>query len=210
MLTNLLPGLRELCAPLAAGYVWILALWLGLHPILPLHGKATGPYRDILDVADWAGKPGTFAAITFAAYLAGVLSIAAHNVLNSFAGSILVRLNLWSRLAPASRRVSQVDDSLRTVIKEVLAKRLSEDDAFRSHAIDCLNALTDAREVVPLAASAGEMDRLVTTDSGARWSLLDEIVDFPLLIPDIRSDLHYLAQRLLGRDGDIYMPNMIG
>jgi hypothetical protein len=31
MRTSRLPGLRELRAPLAAGYIWLITLWLLLH-----------------------------------------------------------------------------------------------------------------------------------------------------------------------------------
>jgi hypothetical protein len=35
VLSNLLPGIRELRAPLAAGYLWLLAAWLFLADVLP-------------------------------------------------------------------------------------------------------------------------------------------------------------------------------
>jgi hypothetical protein len=35
MLASLLPGLRDLRAPLAAGYLWLAAGWLYFAPLLP-------------------------------------------------------------------------------------------------------------------------------------------------------------------------------
>jgi len=35
MLSNLLPGLRELRAPFAAGVLWLLAIWVRWEPLLP-------------------------------------------------------------------------------------------------------------------------------------------------------------------------------
>jgi hypothetical protein len=35
LISNLLPGLRDLRTPLAVGYLWLVALWLALHKYLP-------------------------------------------------------------------------------------------------------------------------------------------------------------------------------
>jgi hypothetical protein len=69
MLASLLPGLRELRAPLAAGYTWIFGLWILLHDL----NVGSGPLRafrdDIVQLANWAGKPILVTAATFAAYI---------------------------------------------------------------------------------------------------------------------------------------------
>ncbi|MFC3455111.1 hypothetical protein [Amycolatopsis speibonae] len=67
MLSSLLPGLRELRAPIASGYVWLLGLWLAFRPGLPPAAQASGVYKDVLDLGTWAGKAAIFAAVTFAA-----------------------------------------------------------------------------------------------------------------------------------------------
>ena len=57
MLASLLPGLRDLRAPLAAGYVWLAAGWLYFAPQLPASvNEADGVLKDIYRVAD-AGNP---------------------------------------------------------------------------------------------------------------------------------------------------------
>ena len=68
MLANLLPGLRDLRAPLAAGYLWLAAGWLYLAPQLPASANdATGVMKDIYRVVD-ASEPVTIAAgLTFVA-----------------------------------------------------------------------------------------------------------------------------------------------
>jgi hypothetical protein len=75
MLANLLPGLRDLRAPLAAGYLWLAAGWLYLAPQLPASANdAKGVMKDIYRVVD-ASDPITIAAsLTFAAYMLGILS----------------------------------------------------------------------------------------------------------------------------------------
>lgn len=35
MLASLLPGLRDLRTPLAAGYIWLVAVWVALEPRIP-------------------------------------------------------------------------------------------------------------------------------------------------------------------------------
>ncbi|MEH0543979.1 hypothetical protein QA802_13055 [Streptomyces sp. B21-105] len=76
MLTSLLPGMRNLRAPLAAGSLWLMALWLAIGRELPKPDSASGVLADLYDAADWAGKPAVFAALAFAAYLLGAISTA--------------------------------------------------------------------------------------------------------------------------------------
>lgn len=64
MLLNLLPGLRELRAPLAAGYLWLFAGWLALHGHVPQVEGAKSFFDEFKGV-------GSAAALTFAAYLIG-------------------------------------------------------------------------------------------------------------------------------------------
>jgi hypothetical protein len=42
VLTSLLPGLRELRAPLSAGVLWLLAIWFLAEPSVPDAEDATG------------------------------------------------------------------------------------------------------------------------------------------------------------------------
>jgi hypothetical protein len=64
VLLNLLPGLRELRAPLAAGYLWLLAGWLVLG------GSIDWP-DEVEDFLDQFSSLGEAAALTFAAYVVG-------------------------------------------------------------------------------------------------------------------------------------------
>ena len=64
MLLNLLPGLRELRAPLAAGYIWLFAAWLAFNGDIPEPAGAA-------DFFDQFEALGAAAALTFAAYLIG-------------------------------------------------------------------------------------------------------------------------------------------
>jgi hypothetical protein len=75
MLANLLPGIREVRAPLAAGYLWLLTLWVALEPVLPDERGATGVVESLYRLADGLSSVGVGVAVSFAAYLVGSLSI---------------------------------------------------------------------------------------------------------------------------------------
>jgi hypothetical protein len=74
MLTSLLPGLRELRAPLAAGYIWLLAGWIAFESRVADRDDATEVLRSLYRLDDALSGVGLFAAATFVAYLVGSLS----------------------------------------------------------------------------------------------------------------------------------------
>ncbi|MFC9498435.1 hypothetical protein [Streptomyces sp. NPDC056982] len=71
MLASLLPGIRELRTPLAAGYMYLLSLFLLLASRVPTESEARPPLSHIYDAVGWMGKPAAFAVGTFVAYLVG-------------------------------------------------------------------------------------------------------------------------------------------
>jgi hypothetical protein len=76
MLASLLPGLRDLRAPLAAGYIWLAAGWLYFAPQLPTSVEdADGVIKDIYRTVDASNPVAVAAGLTFIAYLLGILSI---------------------------------------------------------------------------------------------------------------------------------------
>lgn len=74
MLANLLPGIRDIRTPLATGYLWLLTLWFWI----PSHFKDAPPTSgipgDVTRLGHYAGRAGVGVAISFVAYLVGVLS----------------------------------------------------------------------------------------------------------------------------------------
>lgn len=87
VLTNLLPGLRDLRAPLSAGVIWLFAIWLAVEPELPPEGHAEGVLASVAALKDELSMVGLGAALTFLAYLLGSLA----------EGILTVLGNLWSR-----------------------------------------------------------------------------------------------------------------
>jgi hypothetical protein len=74
MLTNLLPGIRDLRTPLATGYLWLLALWLWIPSHFKHAPPTSGVPGDITYLAHYASRVGVAIAVSFAAYVVGVLS----------------------------------------------------------------------------------------------------------------------------------------
>jgi hypothetical protein len=74
VIANLLPGLRELRAPLAAGYLWLLGAWLLVEPHIADRTDATGAVAALYDLESAAGPLGVVAGVSFVAYLIGSLS----------------------------------------------------------------------------------------------------------------------------------------
>lgn len=82
MLTQILPGFRELRTPLATGVLWLLTLWVALGDRIPIRAKASGFISRVYDLAEQVGRPGVGAALLFTAYIVGsVVSIPANQLL---------------------------------------------------------------------------------------------------------------------------------
>jgi len=73
VLMNLLPGLRELRAPLVSGYLWLISAWLflGHRDWLPTRPSDHGEVARLWDLGDTLGKTVVLAAVSFIAYLIG-------------------------------------------------------------------------------------------------------------------------------------------
>jgi hypothetical protein len=73
VLASLLPGLREIRAPLAAGYLWLIVGWLTFHDRVDSGASAPGAVQALKELRDAIGVGGVAAAATFLAYLLGAL-----------------------------------------------------------------------------------------------------------------------------------------
>ena len=72
MLAELVPGIRNLRAPLVAGVMWLIVGWLALYGTLGLGDpqKIAGPKW--AELFDHLGRPGTIAILGVVTYLVGV------------------------------------------------------------------------------------------------------------------------------------------
>src|SRR5688500_9162183 len=114
MLTSLLPGLRELRAPLVAGYVWVVGLWFAFGHLFPAAAQATGGWAEVNRIAGWAGRPGILAAVSLAAYLLGIFSVAMTKLVVRI-GNLIHRTKL-SPLSPGHWRSQQINSQLTDVV----------------------------------------------------------------------------------------------
>jgi hypothetical protein len=79
MLSNLLPGLRELRAPFAAGVLWLLAIWVRWEPLLPTPEdakKTPGIANSFYRLHELVPDVALGATAGFFVYLLGSLSVA--------------------------------------------------------------------------------------------------------------------------------------
>jgi hypothetical protein len=106
-LANLLPGLRDLRTPLAAGYLWLLTAWLLVEPSLPERDEASGVLQSILRIGEVLGPIASAVALSFVAYLVGVLSLGLGQVVTM--GLTLRRIGRARRhIRPSRENIAEV------------------------------------------------------------------------------------------------------
>lgn len=108
--STILPGVRQLRAPLAAGYVWILFICLAAH-VTEVSPRSEFT-RELVDLAHTLSAIGLAVAVSFAAYLIGSLSQWIFSVL----GSILFR---------RSRRRALLSERGQETLDDLLASRVA-------------------------------------------------------------------------------------
>lgn len=90
MLASLLPGIRDLRVPLAAGVVWLTSVWVATGWLVPAVDDFSLLGRQIVSLASAAGGSVAVVVIGFVAYLVGI---------------VLSPLRLPKRLFPRSEKV---------------------------------------------------------------------------------------------------------
>jgi hypothetical protein len=74
VLSNLLPGLRDLRAPLSAGFIWLLALYIAFEPLVSRVDRTHGIWLTLSNLERTFTAVGAGVALTFGAYLCGAIS----------------------------------------------------------------------------------------------------------------------------------------
>ena len=101
VLTALIPGLREIRAPLAAGYLWLFLLWLVWGDSVPSRDEAEGALGRVYDLEPLYKSIGVVAVLSVLAYIVGSLA----NVAASFAARAALNLiEKFRRRLPSYRR----------------------------------------------------------------------------------------------------------
>lgn len=213
MWQNLLPGLRELRAPLSAGYIWLLGLWLAFRSLMSPGNHPKGIYRDIAELSAWGGKPATLAAVTFAAYVVGVMSMAVSHRAERIARP-LVLASPMKRLHPRYWHERNLHDSLEEAALNKLSNRFLEDSQFRDSVISFFNDTNEraVREggtwvrqaLYEALPKADRLKREVMQNHSTRWLLLKLVINIDGYLESSEDDVGYLAQRLLGVEDKVY------
>ena len=104
MLSNLLPGLRELRAPLAAGVLWLLAAWMAWEPHIPSVQTATGGMQSVYRLRGFVPELAVGAVAGFLAYLVGSVSVAVFSgaIKSRFPVVIARRQRRFNTLTPSA------------------------------------------------------------------------------------------------------------
>jgi hypothetical protein len=80
ILANALPGFRDLRAPVIAGYMWLIFVWLLVDPNLS-HRPSSTLGGALYDLGNRVGHVGIAVAVSVAAYLIGTVSQVATSML---------------------------------------------------------------------------------------------------------------------------------
>lgn len=213
MLASLLPGLRELRAPLAAGYTWIFGLWVMLRDLNIESGPVRAFREDITQLAAWIGKPALIGAVTFVAYIIGTVSISAtHRMDEVITADIRTRGHwLLTRIKPNFHGKLQIAQALRDAAVNKLCNRFLEDEVFRASVLEYVSevqirAQREGRRPHEIIADVriDHMRRSATKDYLYRWHLLELVAQLDPYVEAAKEDLDYIASRLLGKEDQLY------
>jgi hypothetical protein len=145
MLSTLLPGLRDLRAPLAAGFVWLVALWFLVEPTWNRDQQADGIAGSANRLLSTLNVLGQGVVLSFAAYLVGSFSVFI------FSGVLLGRFH--TTVKPTGRPFEGLSDLGRVSLAQVAVdgrKRLEEALTLSGISVD---------EILGLAAPVAESPR---------------------------------------------------
>ncbi len=188
MLFSLLPGLRQLRAPLSAGFVWLVVGWLVFAGQIPLPGQEVGGiFRDIYNLSSAAGAASGAAAATFAAYILGILSVRVTKAALSLGGQLRHHSPPGSAHDFEGMSPSKAGHlALQDAVLQQLEKRLATDGDLKAK-------LTETADMCEISG----LDNL-----GVRRTLFTIRLQIESYVDQLEKDLKNMPLRLLGDDAD--------
>lgn len=212
---NILPGLRELRAPLSAGYVWLFGLWVLLGHAFGARNPSGTVYGQVVALSTWAGRPATLLGISFVAYLLGVLSGSLTSLVNRGLFRILRGardVKLVRILAPPYRDEERFNELIRDILHARMVRRYETDSGFKAR------VLGHWRRAVYMSQKYGHkligtsfagltddaIERRAEENVSVRASLVFTIVDVEGHLSHGRDEVRYVRYRLAGREDQIY------
>ncbi len=216
MLTTLLPGLRELRAPLAAGYIWLLAWWLAFEPRLAARAEATDVLSSLYRLDDALSGFGLAAVASFVAYLAGSLSMTlfSRGLKSLFRGKVALA-DEESRLEPLSASALRALGHLARETRERMESSLALSDTRPSELVGELRGYPPSRHpaIAPpgfhsrrarLRRRLGRLARPAMLTADSTTPDPDAVTEARLLRAAVDDLPQVLQVRLLGRDPDLF------
>lgn len=192
ILGGFLPGLREVRAPLAAGYLWLATIAMIFISRLPFRPAVGSLFEKVYGFASWLGPTALIAAMSFAAYLIGILSVALTGFGLSWAAQNQQRRPelqavLGGRVTTLSYRGLA---SLQSLVEEKIAAQLS--DANNQQYVKASNAYPGARALLAALNSGLELTE--------RRKMVADAVETDPHVRAILDDLPLVPNRLLGKE----------
>jgi hypothetical protein len=196
LLSGLLPGLRELRAPLAAGFLWLAVVALTQVDALPVTPPVGSVTEKVYALAAWMGSATVIAVLSFVAYFVGMLSTALTGWLLAIAAGIHRRGEEDSSILGDRRPKLSTKGlySIRSLVEEKLAAQLA--DASGQPYVRTLNAHPESRSILAALSSGIELSQ--------RRAILGSAVETAPHVRAVVDDLPLIPNRLLGKDPDKY------
>jgi|SRR5215216_1143375 len=232
ILTSLLPGIRQLRAPLAAGYLWLIALWLLVRDNVSNPQQATGLIADIYEMTQAAGRVAVGVALTFLAFLIGTiagpltrpLGFAYTRYVTQRRQYLKPDFGSWTpprkvRIRPETNE-DPVNAPLLKLMLEHLEHRLDRDERFRTEVERRLRHTQVSKVNVSWTGfDEGYKASLLMEDAlsalnpesrhryqpGLRIGILCTVVNiYDYWSPFVKDVAQYVPQRLLGKEPELY------
>ncbi len=180
MLTSLLPGIRDLRAPLAAGYLWLVTIWLVAAEHIPDEDEAKGLFESVYRLGDLVTAIGLGIALSFVAYVVGMLSV-----------------TLFDAIVKTPLRGTTDLTATSLAARGFISKR-----AKRSLLQGTLSRLSDLREQLNGADPRDLIVRELGISVGHLQKHESDLADS--LGYDIFSELPYVASRMIGKEPELF------
>jgi hypothetical protein len=164
VLTNILPGLRELRAPLAAGYLWVVFIWLIAEPRIPAAPEAEGMARRILELTNDLDVVGGGVALGFVAYLVGAVSQTALDPVLRLIPTLFQRVRRGGSYRISAKAFSSITQLVEDRVTAVRAE-------LQEHGLS-LKEVAERERRKDVLARAGLTDEEVAQASNARAKMI--------------------------------------
>lgn len=202
MWQSLLPGLREVRAPLAAGYALAAAVWIFFHDGIRQTADSNGSLTATREMLQLVGTPGRAVAASFCLYLVGTLLVSFSNYLFQISTAPVERSE--SRLRHRFEHLALTRDSETQLLVEQLREMAVSLEASASAAvpdppvataediadqleIECKGIWLDARLLIASERIYDEVTRL-RSEAELRAAVL---LPGALLAVAIATDIHW-------------------